>query len=377
MTTTLPKHLVKLLSKHKTSLGENPAFPPEEETTFDYKIITSRFEELCEKINNFDDIGELTEENLTNQLSKLVHECQKIEKPIRDNLEKLCINIINDLLNIPEDALVFECNLVDYVDKTNERTIPEETTNDDIDSVNDIRELTKEVYKRRLINSLIQGISAIYSNNISLYIKEIYELNHKLPDLYEKINVINNFLLFIKPDKNDDNSKTQAGYVNVFLGNDTQATKIESKAIIFPILLNESLRGFFELFSSHGLPEDKKKALYVIKKADFSLAEAWDIRFGVSLWNIINDIVNEESLNIEEIGLPFIFTEIVSLPVDEFNNLMQEVFAKTKEGKKRIKQLIEFIFNEKEKDNFDEYLNNQNSSIGIIDNEYFTEEDFY
>ncbi len=42
----LPKHLVKSLSSHKTSLGDHPSFPPEDEDCFDYKIVNKRFKNL-------------------------------------------------------------------------------------------------------------------------------------------------------------------------------------------------------------------------------------------------------------------------------------------------------------------------------------------
>lgn len=371
----LPKHLIKSLTSHKTSLGDHPSFPPEDEDCFDYKIVNKRFKNLYNELSKFDDIGEISEDNLTNILGKLVHECQKIEKPIKSNLEKLCTNLVNDLFKIPEESVSFTCELVNRIDNSDKRLTPEKTDDMEVNGIEDLERLSKEVYKRRLINSLIQGIALKYSSDIQVFVKELYALNYKLPILYEKIIKINDFLLFFKSDINDEKSRTEAGNVDVHLGNENKPTSIDAKGIIFPILLNECFRGFLELFAAHGLPENREDALYVIKKSDFLLAEPWDIRLGYSLWNIINEAINANSQNAVEVGIPYIFTEIVSLPVDEFHQFMKEIFAKTKKGKENMNHMISFILHEKEMDNFNSYLDNKNSEIGMIDDEYFLPEE--
>lgn len=55
-----------------------------------------------------------------------------------------------------------------------------------MDGVEDLDRLSKEVYKRRLVNSLIQGAALKYSSDIQAFVKDIYALNYKLPTLYEK-----------------------------------------------------------------------------------------------------------------------------------------------------------------------------------------------
>lgn len=372
----LPKHLIKSLASHKTSLGDHPSFPPEDEDCFDYKIVNKRFKHLYNELSKFDDIGEISEENLSNVLGKLVHECQNIEKPLKIDLENLCTKLINELFNIPENSVVFTCELVNKIDNSGKRLTPEKVEDIEIEGVEDLERLSKEVYKRRLVNSLIQGAALKYSSDIQAFVKEVYELNYKLPMLYEKIIKINDFLLFFKADKEEENSRTDAGNVDVHLGNDVKQTSISSKGIIFPILLNESIRGFLELFASHGLPEKRDDVLYVIKKSDFLLAEPWDMRLGYSLWEMISDMIKSDSFEPIKVGIPYIFTELVSLPVDEFHQFMKEIFAKTKKGKKLMKEMINFILHEKNKNDFDTYLDDKNNQTSIIgDDEYFLPEE--
>ena len=71
----LPKFLFDRIKEHNSSLGNNEAFPPEEDLPFDYKILKKRFNEVCEnmrKINiKTDDFNEIR-----NYLGKLLQRCK-------------------------------------------------------------------------------------------------------------------------------------------------------------------------------------------------------------------------------------------------------------------------------------------------------------
>lgn len=100
------------------------------------------------------------------------------------------------------------------------------------------------------------------------------------------------------------------------------------------------------------------------------------MRLGYSLWEMVSDIIKIDSFDPVEVGIPFIFTELVSLPADEFHQFMKEIFAKTKKGKEAMKEMIQFILHEKEKDDFDAYLDDKNSQVAVIgDDECFLPEE--
>jgi hypothetical protein len=369
----LPKDIKKSLRDNKTSLGINPAFPPEDENRFDVKIILNRFKHVLEEYQNTDDSNNLSPDYLANQLSLKLKLCKDIEKPIRNNLEIVCNNVIDKLFGIPDDTVIFKCSLVDDIqqDINKIRLTPENTDDMEFDGIEQIEGLTDEVYKRRLINSLILGGAVYYTNETDLFISEIYKLNPKLPELYHEILVLNNLLLFLKEDKKTDDNRKQGGSVTVDLGNTSKKTIIEAEGIIFPFLLTESIKGFMELFVSHGLPKSRKEALYVMKKADFVMAEAWDMRFGPALWKYIIDAMGTSNSKL----IPNVLYNIVSLPVTSFNKFMKEIFAKTKRGKEKMHELVELVENKLQMDDFDFKLNQKRSEYAPITNEYFTEED--
>ena len=363
----IPKNIKKQLMGHKTSLGDNPCYPPENELPFDYKIIQDSFNKLENDVKSIDNANLNDINSLKNLLSELITQCQDIETPIKNQLENICFNIINDMFEIPQDV-IFECSLVGEVDSNGRRIVPDNTDDFDFDGIDEINELNLMVYKRRTINALIRGASIFYASKIEDYVSSIYKLNPKLPELYKKIISLNNYLVYFINDFKVMKSEKLSGLVDVYLGEEDESPKISSKGIVFPILLSESIKGFMELFASHSLPKDKKSALYVIKKSDFLLAEPWDIRLGIPLWEILQKNLDDKDIKI----LPLFLTEFFSLNTNKFNSVMKEILANTKKGRKSINMIFKHIFFEIKKDNFNDYIAQQNNNLSQINDGYFT-----
>ncbi|KAA6369579.1 MAG: hypothetical protein EZS28_034895, partial [Streblomastix strix] len=218
----------------KHSLGKSDYFPPEDESNFPYKIIEQRFAETYKNLSKFEDLVGLSPEDLQHVLNDLVKRCVEIERPIRLKLEILCMAIANDLFDIPEESILFKCSLVDRVDLTNKRKPPEKSDDVEFNHTQEMEDLNKEVYKRRLINSLIQGASLKYSSDVKNYIDDIYELNYDLPKIYEKIIAINNHLLFYNDD--EETSSTVGGNCESYLGDSSKPSSVHASALIFPLL---------------------------------------------------------------------------------------------------------------------------------------------
>lgn len=116
------------------------------------------------------------------------------------------------------------------------------------DDINDISMSSLAIAKRRFINSLVLGASYWYSTDLELYEDDIYRLNDKLIPLYEEIRIMNDYLLFNVKEKISDDNPMQGAYVDTRLGGEMMKTSIEVQGIIFPLLLQEAIRGIFELF---------------------------------------------------------------------------------------------------------------------------------
>ena len=158
----------------------------------------------------------------------------------------------------------------------------------------------------------------------------------------------------------------QGANVEVYLGHNDEMTEIYAQGLIFPYLLVETFRGFFELFASNGLPDDLKKAEYIISQSDFLKAEPWDLRLGVGIWkNIIDGIKGTRYI-------PYLFSELCSLEVDEFNAVMAEILAKTKKGKSIVFGMVSDYENDYEIQSLQNDIERRNSIKNVISDGYFT-----
>ena len=367
---SLPKHILKALKENKTSLGEHPSYPPEEEEKFIINLITNTFNTLSEKVGNKD------YDTMKQELGQILEECKKLESKNREALEELCGSIINDLFKIPEDTIQIESKIVDKIDTSTERLIPEKTTDFSFDDINDMNNLTDEIYKRRLLNALVAGAAMYYTNNIGSYVKQLFEIDSDLPSLYKKALDYNNVLMFYEKDTFNDKHSTNGGKVDVTISSNDTYPMIKAEGLLFPILVEETIKGLLELAISHGLPKNSEKAKYVIGKSDFKLAELWDMRLGYCLWKLIAEEVEECGYDMLEIGINFFLMELAEMNCETFNKSLQEIFAKTKRGKQIISEIVENIIYDKEQDEFDDYIQNKNDElVQINDDEYFTPEE--
>lgn len=364
----LPQFLFKLVKTHTTSLGDNEAFPTSDEYPFDYILLKERYNEVCDAI---DDIGleSLDEDYLMSELSSLVTKCKELETPVRDALEKICENALNKLFAIPEESINMTFKLVDRVKfKSPIRMRPESngSLKYNFKDISDIELSNKAIGKRRFIDALIQGASYIYANIEGLYIDDIDRINPELPRLYRKIRIINDFLLFTKKEEMSDDKPMQGSYVETHLGIDDAKTTIKAQGIIFPLLFHEAIKGLFELFSAHGLPQDREKAQYIIRKADFVLAEPWDLRLGVGLWRMIFGGVEDTNM------IPYMFTSFVKIPTDEFNLSVKEILSNTEKGNEIINTLMTNAEYDNGYQQFTNRINARNVDKSLIQDSYFT-----
>ena len=367
----LPKFIFDAVRSHETSLGDNPAFPGEDDYPFDYTVLKERLRDLHDQMKDVGIPLGNTEE-LMSHLSMLVTKCKEMEKPIKDSLEKLCENTVNRLFAFPEGAINFKCRLVDKVQYKIQIGITPEDSHTRKFKFKDISdfELSKgAVAKRRLINSLIMGAAEYYTNMKTLYLEDLNKLNPQLSELYDQIMILNSYLTFITKEKINDFHPMQGSFVEVHVGFNGKKNTIEAQGIIFPLMLHDAIKGFFELFSVYGLPRDREKAKYIISKADFLLAEPWDMRFGVKLWQLIFDRMElGDDTNI----IPYVFMELVQLSTDEFNIAMKELFMGTEKADELMNTIIKKSKYNDGYQKFKNRVNARNMDRAVIADSYFT-----
>lgn len=369
---TVPEEIMNCIFKNQTSLKNNPAIPNVFEDNFIERIIKKRFLELKNDLKKIGNIDDFDDDKIESVLAKLILKTQKIEQQNKNELEKLCYNYVTNFFGVPEDTVTLELNLVETIEDSNVNIEPLDDVTVDYDDLRAIEDLNGEVAKRRLLNCLSMGAGMQISSNIKSYLNDIYDVNPILPDLYRKILALTNYLLFTKEDLGiNDKQKLQFGFVNVSLGQEDEKPIIKAEGKIFPVLLSESIHGFMELFSSHGLPSDFNKMKYVINKTDFLKAEPWDMRIGPSLWTILSDSFEHVDSDL----IPYVYRKIAMLPPKKFNKLMSEVLAKTKKGKEWLNKLISKAREEKNYNKFLDRIGSLQTDKNIINDEYIHTEE--
>ena len=372
-TNDVNEYLAKALDSHETFFGgDNPAFPPVEGLTFEHALAIRGYEQAKK---------EATEEMLSmpvaekkNLLSQIMSKCQELENEHQKQLEKLCFNIVNRMFAIPNGAITFRCHLVNDMSKhdRNLRAKPEDSPEMEYDSIKEMKSLKTEVAKRQIVNALIMGAALQYSKLPKQYIGEVYEIDPELPKLYKDYATLNALVMYEdKVPEITEQNKLQGGLVEVRMSGIGKRTLVESFGTIFPVMLCESIRGFMELFSSHGLPEKKTSAEYVMKKCDCVEAEVWNMILGPEMWNIFVSTLGDMDIKY----LPLLFTRINELDADEFCEIMEEVFGKTKNGKGIMEDFVADVIDEIDYEDFEDSVAMKNVNKNLISEKYMTVEE--
>ena len=367
----LPDFLIKAINANSTSLGDHPAFPPDDEDKFVGFILKAQYQKVMEGFDGQD----ISPKELFSKLSALITECKKIESEHKEALEKLCNDVCCTIFEIPDDTIEIESVLVDECDMSKYRMTPESTPEFVFNDIDEMNYLSGEIYKRRMVDALVTGASVYYGSNIEYYVKEIYKINPELIRLYTEIIKYNMALLYNQPDTVKSIERSNSGRVDVFIGDSDDRIKIKAQGVIFPILLEYTVHGILETAVQNGLPGDQDKIDYILHKADYRLAENWDMRLGIPLWAILMGHIEKCGYEMDSVGSNFILMEISRLKTDTFNTYLQNTFRGTRKGLQMTKELLDTIEYNKSVDDFNNFIKTKNSKYSVNDNaEYSAEE---
>lgn len=367
--TKLPEHIITAIKENETSLGDNPAFPMGMTgERFLFSLLSKRYGELETPFLESD------EKSLRKELYERTNRCKGIERKCKQALEELCVEIVTELFRIPDDAVKLEAELSESKAPSKTRMTPENDEEYSFDDINDIDFMSYEVYKRRMVNALVQGASEYYAYNLNNYVQKLFKIDPELPGEYSKIIALSQYLTFKTDDTELESIGDEGGWVEVRLNQENELPSITACGCIFPILLQQLIKGVLELCAISGLPSDKKKALYIMKRSDFAMATKWDSRLGYPLWERIVKIAEDSGHDLAETGYNFFLMELAKADATVFNEALQEMFADTNKGKTIAERLCDYIENERETDEFNDYVEQSNAKYPIEDG-YFTAEE--
>jgi len=350
--------LSKELRDRKHSLGNHPIFPESDESHFEEKLISKRFGDVLKTYKRHFEVDEIADVDVYNNSASIMNKIIPIESECMGDLTELAIRIVREEFDMSENDVLVEAEIVSKItlNGINKNPAPISIDGMEFDNHASISKANSEVYKRRFINSLIQGSANKCNHLFHMYESEIMDIDHKLPSLYAKLVVAVDYSYFI----NDDSRPKLTSGLSEIDFNDENKPIIKAQALTFPILVHELVKGAMEILSLHGLPKESKMVEYVLGKADYLAAETWDLRLGTCLWEKFLESIGDDDYKIKH----HIFQDLISLPVDEFNTIMREVMSGTKEGH----DIIDAISNNIKDDlDMEDEINNDRFNLDDLD----------
>ena len=355
MTERMHPSLEEDLRLQKHSLGKHPALPEGDETSFEQKIMGERFAEVANRYKRAFDVDMIDKNQVVKQMMPMVYEVMTLEEKDRKKLQDLAIKMIREEYNMSEDVVDIVAELTPRIsiEGTKKNSKPMPVDGMEFDSHDDIENANHEVYKRRFLNTMIQGAAKKCNHMFHMVDDELSTINPKLANRYSKMMSAADYMYYMIPKMEEG---VNGGVVRVeFPTKDNPKAVIHAQAMVFPVLIHELVKGVMELLSAHGLPKDKKLGKFVINKADFLAAEPWDMRLGPAIWSKFTDAIDSDDFNLKH----HIYSDLAKLPAKEFHTQMREILAGTKKGKKIIKDIVDAVRQDLQTEDYNEAMGHE------------------
>ena len=255
------------------------------------------------------------------QSQTVLNEIIAAEDGYRDELEMVATQMVTDAYpiidyaNIKIDAKIVGLNDLDIPNP------PEGEDPASPDFGEDDPEKLKA--KRRIINGITQGASIRGAFGFMLFKEYIDDIN---PELVQKYNEILKLAFGIYDDENAiammlaalaQGQKMQGGESEMEYDEENEQFVIKAKAICFPMLVHEIVKGLYEIVGTEGFGRDKEKNQAIVGAVDKLSNEPRDLQYGKFIYDAISKIYNDSSINDPRVRELF-FAELYKTPDDEF-----------------------------------------------------------
>jgi hypothetical protein len=302
-----------------------------------------------------------------------------IQMQNKEALEKLAVDLVRKEMGIPEDAMQFKAELVMQPMGSAEgmKQEPEMPSEEEIEEfMGDVETFNLERAKRRFINSLIQGAAFKGGHMFNMAKNEINNINPRLMDLFTTTQALMEHAYWLYPDMEGmaGGGGGQMGQSEV--DEETDPPTVKAKAMTFPLLVHELVKGVYEVFGTHGLPDDPKQQEMVLNAEDTLPAEIWDSRLGPIFWEKFTstypiELFEEDMKHIQH----YLFMRFSALNAEEFMKVAKLILRGDPKGEQIIQGMVNDIIRELKEQDFkdamggedDDYDDDDLSGIDISD----------
>jgi hypothetical protein len=266
----------------------------------------------------------LGDKNLMQALVKsksILDEIIAAEDGYRDELEMVAAQMVTDAYPIIDYANIkIDAKIVGMGDLDIKQPPPQEDPASPDFGEDDPEKLKA---KRRIINGITQGASIRGAFGFMLFREYLDQLN---PELVNKYGEILKLAFGIYDDENaiammlaaiEQNQKIQGGESEMEYDEENEQFVIKAKAICFPMLVHEIVKGLYEIVGTEGFGADKEKNQAIVGAVDKLSNEPRDLQYGKFIYDAISAIYNQSQIDDPRVRELF-FASLYKIPDNEF-----------------------------------------------------------
>ena len=380
------------INQRQTPYNEHPSLPQGGDRDYIEMITSQRFKDSVDKVRRF--LGNTTSIQGNNPMqgliSSIMGSLQQIvgfQSEHKEYLENLAVDLVIKELGIPEGQLQFEVELVgggmsasqgmqrqseepDEEDVEEAFKEGEEHQEEMEDFMDTMEKFNLEKAKRRMINSLVQGAAFKGGHMYTLVSDEINRLNPNLLNLYGVTQSLMEHLYWLYP-----NMEGMAGSGAGQLGQsesdpETDPPTIYAKALTFPLLVHEIVKGIYSLYGDQGLPNDPLQRSMVVGAEDTLPSEIWDSRLGPIFWEKFRDSWPDKLYEDDQRHLQqYLFMRLSQLDARQFLNLANAILADKPEAKQVIDRMVNEIIDILKKHEYESKMSGDDDDDDSGDND--------
>ena len=273
------------------------------------------------------------------QLQQLAMQVMRLEQGNQDLLEQLAYDVVYEAypyLKSNEDVIEIDAKIVPQ-SQVKDALQPNTPDEEDIDelSVEEENEMMDDIAadlkKRRLINAITQGGST-FSKSAHYVQQEYIDIvggegtSDKYKDLMQTALDMIDFMVGMASMNmgGSDLENSATGAESVFYDFEKEKWVIKARAIVFPVLVLEIVKGMYEIIGLFGF-DDLERGEKVVSKIDKIQNEPEDIAYGQLITKNLFDIINKLETDVTPEERDDFLQDIYKLDNSEFIKLMTNV----------------------------------------------------
>ena len=261
------------------------------------------------------------------QMQQLAMQVMQMEKGNEDLLEQLALDVVNEAYPYlaQTDAIEIDAKIVPQSQVKDALNTPEM----DEEEEDEAEELTGELMKRRLINSVTQGGASL--SKTAHYVQQEYVdivsgegASNKYRDLMQAALDMIDFMLGMSGGGGSPMEDSSVGAESVYFDFEKEKWIIKARAICFPVLIHEIVKGMYEIIGLFGF-SDLERGEKVVKYTDKIQNEPEDIAYGQIIAKSLQDVINKLETNVTPAERDDFLQDIYKLENNEFIQLITNI----------------------------------------------------